>query len=162
MYEYYIKEAFAETNESFIIKAKKIHGDEYNYSKINYVNQKIKIVITCKKHGDFLQQPSNHLLGKGCLKCGRVESVGERKVKKWLKENNIDFEQEKKFSSLIGKKNSNYRFDFYLPKHNLLIEYDGKQHFMPARNPALRGNPIIKFIQTIHEGTVFFHIDLSR
>jgi hypothetical protein len=55
--------------EEFIIKANDVHGDKYDYSKFNYINCKTKGIIICKKHGEFTQHASNHLLGKGCSKC---------------------------------------------------------------------------------------------
>ena len=53
----------------FINKAKKIHGDKYDYSKIEYVNAKHKIKIVCPIHGEFEQIPNTHLKGSGCKKC---------------------------------------------------------------------------------------------
>ncbi len=41
------------TNEEFIIKAKKIHGDKYDYSLVNYINNTTKIKIICSTHGSF-------------------------------------------------------------------------------------------------------------
>lgn len=55
--------------EEFIESAKAVHGDLFGYSKVDYKNCKDKIYITCKEHGEFLQQPSNHLSGMGCPKC---------------------------------------------------------------------------------------------
>ena len=46
--------------ELFIQKAKLIHDDKYDYSKVNYINNNIKINIICKIHGDFEQSPSKH------------------------------------------------------------------------------------------------------
>jgi hypothetical protein len=63
------------TTESFINKAKEIHGDKYDYSKVEYYNSKTYITIVCKKHEEFTQQPSNHLTGYGCKKC-RDEKSG--------------------------------------------------------------------------------------
>jgi hypothetical protein len=57
------------TNEEFIIKAKKVHGDKYNYSKVNFTGSHNKVTIVCQVHGDFEQVPSNHLRGFGCKKC---------------------------------------------------------------------------------------------
>ncbi len=57
------------TQEQFIEKAKAIHGDRYDYSKVEYINGKIKIKISCSKHGIFIQQPEHHLYGSGCQKC---------------------------------------------------------------------------------------------
>jgi len=58
------------TTESFILKAKNIHNLKYNYDLVEYVNARTKIKITCPIHGVFEQKPNNHLLGKGCKKCG--------------------------------------------------------------------------------------------
>lgn len=53
----------------FIEKAKKVHGDKYDYSKVEYVNAKTKICIICHKHGEFWQLPNSHLNGQGCKAC---------------------------------------------------------------------------------------------
>jgi len=52
--------------ESFIKKARTIHGDKYDYSLVNYINAKTKVSIVCLVHGIFEQAPSGHLAGKGC------------------------------------------------------------------------------------------------
>lgn len=51
--------------EYFIAQAKKIHGDKYDYSKVEYINNKTKVIII-SKHGEFLQSPNAHLAGDGC------------------------------------------------------------------------------------------------
>jgi len=58
--------------EIFIEKAIKIHGDRYEYSLVNYVNNTTKIKILCKMHGVFEQAPHGHLSGHGCPECGRL------------------------------------------------------------------------------------------
>ena len=63
------------TTEEFIQKAKAIHGDKYDYSKVEYVNYRTRVLIICPKHGEFLQRPDIHLQGKGCTRCGR-ERIG--------------------------------------------------------------------------------------
>ena len=60
-------------NERFIASAKKVHGDKYDYSKVEYLDVETPVVITCPIHGDFLQRPHLHLKGSGCHKCG-IES----------------------------------------------------------------------------------------
>jgi hypothetical protein len=57
------------TNEEFIQKAQKIHGDTYNYSKVEYKSSQEHVIIICKIHGMFSQLPTNHLSGNGCSKC---------------------------------------------------------------------------------------------
>ena len=58
------------TLSEFIKKAKEVHGDKYDYSKVKYVDANTKVCIICKKHGEFWQLPSNHIKGHGCVKCG--------------------------------------------------------------------------------------------
>ena len=112
-------------NETFIENAKKIHGDKYDYSKVEYLNSEIKVCIICSKHGEFWQTPHNHLNGQGCPYCNA--SKLEEKVKKLLEENNIEFIRGKTFEWL--KNNRHLYLDFYLPKYNIAIECHGEQHF---------------------------------
>lgn len=60
--------------KTFIEKAKKIHGDTYDYSLSEYKYSTSKIKIICKKHGEFYIKSISHLMGKGCIKCGREKS----------------------------------------------------------------------------------------
>lgn len=53
----------------FVLKAKDVHGDKYDYSKVDYVNNKVHVEIICPKHGSFLQSPNSHLRGAGCPVC---------------------------------------------------------------------------------------------
>ena len=176
------------TNDEFIQKAKEIHGDKYDYSKVNYKNANTKIKILCPKHGMFKQTPYKHLLGQGCSTCANnipyttkqfiekvkekhknkydyslvnyeranikikimcplhgifkqkaymhlkgngcpqcKESKGEKIIRKYLESNNINFIYQKTFNNCKNKKL--LPFDFYVPYKNLLIEYDGIQHF---------------------------------
>ena len=58
------------TLEEFIERARKKHGDKYDYSKVVYVDAHTNVCIICPEHGEFWQKPHNHLNGKGCRKCG--------------------------------------------------------------------------------------------
>ena len=55
--------------ELFISQSIKIHGSKYNYNNVIYKNNRIKVSILCKEHGEFLQAPSSHLQGAGCQLC---------------------------------------------------------------------------------------------
>jgi hypothetical protein len=113
--------------KDFIKEANEIHNNKYDYSKSKYINSLEYIEIICPKHGSFWQNANTHLQGSGCPKCNN--SKGELKVEKWLIENNIEYDNQKTFDDLIYK--NNLYFDFYLPKYNICIEYDGRQHFEP-------------------------------
>ena len=58
------------TTAKFIEKSRAIHGDRYDYSKVEYLASETKICIICKKHGEFWQTPHRHLMGDNCPKCG--------------------------------------------------------------------------------------------
>ncbi len=58
------------TTNEFIVKSRAVHGDRYDYSKVNYIDNKTKVRIICAEHGEFEQTPANHTQGLGCLKCG--------------------------------------------------------------------------------------------
>lgn len=63
-----------QTTESFIEKAKKIHGDRFDYSLVSYKNSSTYISLICKKHGVFKITPNSHLRGEICKECARLES----------------------------------------------------------------------------------------
>ena len=58
------------TTELFIQKARKIHGNKYDYSKVVYINNCTKVIIMCPIHGEFQQPPHSHLAGHECYQCG--------------------------------------------------------------------------------------------
>lgn len=109
----------------FIKKANEVHSDKYDYSLAIYLRKDIKVGILCSKHGIFEQTPHDHLQGCGCPKCSL--SKGEIRIEQFLKDNNIDYLSQHSFSDLKSK--SSLKFDFCLPDYNILIEYDGEQHF---------------------------------
>ena len=72
---------YKKTNKEFIEKARNIHGDKYDYSKVEYKNNKTKVCIICPIHGEFWQTPTNHLSGKGCQKCAREKITDASRLK---------------------------------------------------------------------------------
>ncbi len=109
----------------FILKAKGIHGDKYDYSLVNYINNHTKVNIMCYKHGIFEQAPEKHLGNKGCPSCN--ESKGEKIINDFLTEQKIIFIREKIFPGCKYKQL--LEFDFYLPEQNMCIEFNGIQHY---------------------------------
>ena len=64
--------------EEFIRKARLVHGDKYDYSKVDYVNVMTRVIIICPKHGEFEQRPNDHLRGAGCTKCYHERSSKDK------------------------------------------------------------------------------------
>ena len=118
-----------DTKEKFIEKASKVHGNKYNYSKVDYLNNHTKVCIICPEHGEFWQTPANHLSGCGCPKCNNSRNVGElslfEKIKERYKNENVIYQYKNK--KIFGRKT----IDIFLENKKIAIEYQGTQHFIP-------------------------------
>lgn len=114
----------------YIEHCSKIHNNFYDYSRCEYFLGKDMVDIICPNHGVFTQRADHHKRGSGCPHC-KIVSKGEIAISKYLIEHDIPFKFQKTYNSLRGTLNQLYKFDFYIPHLNLLIEYDGIQHFKP-------------------------------
>jgi len=120
------------TTEEWIERAKSIHGDRYDYSKTKYVGKKTKVIIVCKQHGEFTQTPDDHVNSKaGCPMCNM--SSGEEIIADLLDTYGINYKFQYKVDGY------NFRYDFYLVDVNLLVEYNGIQHY--HYTPVFHRNP---------------------
>lgn len=82
--------------------------------------------LLCDKHGEFKTSWTNYQRYCGCPICN--SSMGERRIINYLRENQIEYEPQKRFEGLVGVGNKKLSYDFYLPTYNTLIEYQGAQH----------------------------------
>lgn len=113
--------------EEFAKKAKDVHGDKYEFDKNSFVKSKVKMTVYCKKCGNsFRITPNDILSGYGCPKCN--SSHLENEIRLLLKDNNIEFEEQKRFDWL-GKQS----LDFYIPNKDIAIECQGEQHYIPIK-----------------------------
>ena len=113
------------TKDEFVAEAKKIHGNKYDYSKVEFTTTKDVVCIICPKHGEFFQSVDNHMRGNGCPTCN--ESLLEKIISQVLANNNVAFSRQKRFDWLKDKKRM--PLDFFLPEYNIAIECQGIQHF---------------------------------
>ena len=108
----------------------------------NYIDAKTPILHRCLIDGFIWPMaPTNALSGKGCPKCN--ESRGERMVSQWLNIRDIEYIPQYKFDNCRDKQP--LPFDFYLPKFNIVIEYQGQQHYDPI--DFFGGQPYLEYIQ---------------
>lgn len=117
------------STKNFIRSAKEVHGDKFDYSKVEYQKSTIEVEIICAKHGGFWQKPANHLQGYGCPYCS--QSKGEEQIAKDLTSWGIHFTRQKKFDACKDKRCLPFDFFFQIGKVKFLVECDGKQHFEP-------------------------------
>lgn len=114
--------------DTLISQVYEVHRDFLTIVDINeYVNTDTKIHFKChkKRHGVFSSAPHSILSGAGCPVCRM--SRGERKILFWLRDNEVDYEYQWRVNKHVG--NGQFIFDFYLTHENIVIEYDGRQHF---------------------------------
>ena len=111
-------------SDLFTEKAREKHGDKYDYSKVEYVNNHTKVCIICPEHGEFWQVPNSHLNGRGCPFC--KESHLERDMKKILDVTQMPYKYQYRNKELLNKQS----LDFYLPEYKIAIECQGEQHFI--------------------------------
>ena len=105
---------------------RKIHGDKYIYHWETYTRNHSLMKMECRKHGEFWQKPTKHLIGEQCPKCNR--SKLEDDIERLLSDNGIEFIPQETFPWL-GLQS----LDFYLPQYNMAIECQGGQHFKPIK-----------------------------
>ena len=119
--------------DEIIKRAKKLHGNKYEYSKaVQPDNQTEEIIVTCPKHGEFESIVGNHInpdIRSGCPVCN--SSRGEKKLSIYFESKGIKYETQKTFEGL--KSEGKLKCDFYLPDYNVVIEYNGRQHYEPVR-----------------------------
>lgn len=116
-------------NAKFTYEEVKSYIENFKYELLSkeYMNSKDKLLLRC---------PNGHEweIGFSYFKNQNVRcpicnvSQGERKIMDWLEKNNIEYIYEKTFDNLLGVGNGLLSYDFYLPKYNLLIEYQGNYH----------------------------------
>ena len=101
------------STEEFVAKAREYHGDKYDYSKTEYVNQTTPVVIICPEHGEFNQRPNNHYMGAGCPMCSgnkRSSNVSFVEKAKTVHGNRYDYSQ-------VVYKNNKTKITIICPEH---------------------------------------------
>jgi hypothetical protein len=117
------------TQEQYIADCISVWGDKYILDKVVYTGNRNKIKPICRIHGEWETQAGSFIKEHGCPSCN--ESKGEKLIAKILDENGIVYERQKRYKDCRGKRLP-LPFDFYIPSINTLIEFDGKQHFIPC------------------------------
>ncbi len=107
------------TTIDFVNRAILKHQNKYNYDKVDYKNSIKKVIITCKKHGDFLQIPSNHLFGHGCIECsGKTQKNTQRFIEESNKMHNHNYNYDK-----VVYINSHSKVIITCKKHGDFVQY---------------------------------------
>ena len=121
------------TTDVFIEKSNIIHNNKYDYSLVNYQNAHTNIKIICKEHGEFIQEPTNHLMGKGCRLCGKIKIAQSQRSNTdiFIAKANV-IHNDKYDYSLSDYSTARSKLKIKCAKHDLVFEQTPDNH--------LRGN----------------------
>ena len=146
------------TTETFIEKAKKVHGNKFDYSKVEYTSFDKKVCIICPEHGEFWQTPHSHLSGTGCPKCyGRYKPTTEEFIErlKTIHGDTYDY-------SKVEYKSTFEKVCLICPEHgefwitpNRLVEGQGCRKCgkkRAAQKNRLRQEEFIERAENVHKG----------
>jgi very-short-patch-repair endonuclease len=123
---------FKKTTEQFIKEANEVHGDLYDYSKVDYLSTNQKVIIICKIHGEFTQRASCHIKGDGCFHCGIIKTSD---AKKYNTETFIECAEKKH-----GKLYDYSRIDYISSDSKIKIICKKHGEFMQTATQHLRGS----------------------
>jgi very-short-patch-repair endonuclease len=103
----------------FIENSNSIHGDKYDYTLVNYINNNTKVKIICPIHGEFEQTPNSHTSGCGCPKCGNGLSKSEGELSDYITSLGVDVKTRDRV--LLGDK----ELDIVIPSKKITFEFNG-------------------------------------
>jgi hypothetical protein len=154
------------TTKEFIEKAKLIHGDKYDYSKVDYKDKKTKVLIGCPAHGEFNQAPSVHLQKKGCAICGK-ERMGKNATltQESFIEKVTDIWKDRYDFSKVNYKTSNIKIEVICKNHgifnitpfNLLLGHGCKKCYIDKK--TISKEDTINTLKTVHGDLYIYNLD---
>ena len=144
------------TTDEIIEQFRLIHGEKYDYTKVQYIASSQKVTIICPKHGEFKQTPNHHTNGKGCKKCGAEKTADSRRKSSQ--------EIIKQFTAVHGNKYDYSKLDYINSKFkvDIICSLHGSFFQLPSEHKSGSGCPkcskvhrytskeIIKEFQKIH------------
>lgn len=117
----------SDTAEEFIAKAISIHGSTYDYSKLDYVDSKTRVLIICPEHGEFRQRTKNHLAGSGCPKCRArgYSAIAIEWIERTAKAMRLKNVQHALTSGEYRIPGTDYKVDGYHARSKTIFEFHG-------------------------------------
>ena len=163
-------DSFKKTKNSFINDANIYHNFKYDYSLVDYKNNKTKVKIICPIHGIFEQRPDNHLTSKGCKKCGdqqkrlkHLQRIVENKLNNYQIMPNFNKNACQLFDEISMKENIyiqhamndgefyikelGYWLDGYDKENNIVYEFDEEYHKYQIEKDIIRQQEIEHFLK---------------
>ena len=132
------------TKKQFINQATKIHGDYFDYTMVEYINDYLLVLIICPKHGEFTRSPSEHIfLRYGCPSC-RMKKASYQNI--WLDEIGLPDDNDHR-EVTIHLEDRFIQADGYCSETNTVYEFLGDYwHGNPNKYPSNIIHPHMKSI----------------
>ncbi len=146
------------TTEIFIERANSVHGDRYDYSKVEFTKCRDKVLIVCKEHGEFWQTPAAHMIGQGCFLCAAAENAKHKtkSTQEFIEKANANHNNKYDYS-LVDYKHSKQKVKIICPQHGI---------FEQKPNSHLDGRGCVKckeeFIADLKRMTTLQFIDKAK
>lgn len=121
----------SKSQDTFIKELQKIYGDLYDFSKVEYVNNKTKVIVTCPIHGDYHVSPKSLLKGKKCAKCAALKRGKNKRLtrEEFIKKANKIHRNKYDYSDSI----------FITTSDKITIKCEKHGYFTQYANSHLRG-----------------------
>ena len=114
-----LSKRYTKTTEQFIRDAREVHGDRYDYSKVEYINSYHLITIICSIHGEFKQTPNSHLSNHGCQKCANIIiAKSQTKTTEYFVEKAVAIHGDDYDYSLVDYRAAKIPIEIICKKHN--------------------------------------------
>jgi len=140
------------TKEDFILKSNEKHNYKYNYDDVIYIDSQKKVIINCKKHGQFKQIAAAHIRGQGCAKCnGGIKYTIEDFIRKANEVHNNYYN----YSKYVYIDNKT-KIDIICPEHGLFKQLSNNhlagQGCAKCVGKFMTNNEFIEKCKKIHQG----------
>lgn len=137
------------TFEMFIKRAKEIHDEKYDYSKVVWIDKFTEVTITCPIHGDFRQIPKYHLYQHGCKECSKLTMGSERlSLKRFLEKAKKVHGDRYDYSLIKGFRNNREKLPIICSEHGVFMQS------IHAHTDSKQGCPVCGnlIVNEAHEG----------
>ena len=144
------------SQDEFIKRCKKIHGNDYDYFDVLYIKNNLKVKIICRCHGPFYQLPAHHMRGMGCVECKKVK-IGNfhRKSLKTFIRDSLEIHGNKYNYSKFIYKNSDTKGIIICPKHGSFLQ-------SPAGHLKRQGCPRCTHLISKEETDFLNYLDVNN
>ena len=152
------------STESFIYKAREVHGDKYSYSEAEYTTYHNPIMITCINHGNFSQRVSDHLSGKGCNKCANNIQSQEEIIERFksIHKNTYNYSE-------VVYKNMQTKVKIICPKHGKFWQRPSDHIFNLQGCPSCGSTCFstqkpgtFYVLKVIHEDKIYYKVGITN